>query len=140
MDEIWRMSATKLGEALARDHFTSLPVVPHRIAKKLDIEVEALPPDKKTVSGILAQVGNVFGIQYATYIDSPGFQNFCIGHELGHYSIPGHPEKLLAFGYHESHAASHPMTAASRKPIILPLDFSCRHFSLIRQWIMRKAA
>ncbi|WP_336367395.1 ImmA/IrrE family metallo-endopeptidase [Marinobacter sp. C2H3] len=104
MDEIWRRTATKLGEELAREHFNSLPIDPLQIAKNLGIEVEALPPEKKTVSGTLVQAGNFFGIQYATYIESLGFQNFCIAHELGHYSIPGHPEKLLASGIHESHA------------------------------------
>ena len=104
MDEIWRRNATRLGEELAQDHFSSLPVDPLQIADKLGIEVEGLPPEKKTVSGTLIRAGNAFGIQYATYIGSPGFQNFCVGHELGHYSIPGHPEKLLASGIHESHA------------------------------------
>lgn len=104
MGDFWRRNATKLGEKLAQDHFTSLPVDPVQIANRLGIEVEPLPASNKTVSGTLIHVGNSFGIQYATYIDSLGFQNFCVGHELGHYSIPGHPEKLLGSGIHESHA------------------------------------
>lgn len=104
MSEIWQRTATKLGEQTAEEHCTSLPVDPIALARKLGIEVEPLPPDKKTVSGILVKVGNVFGIQYATYIDSPGFQNFCVAHELGHYFIPEHPEKLLSGGFHQSHA------------------------------------
>jgi len=53
VDEIWRRNATRLGEELAQDHFSSLPVDPLQIADKLGIEVEGLPPEKKTVSGTL---------------------------------------------------------------------------------------
>lgn len=104
MNELWQRSATKLGEDLAKEHFSVLPIDPIQIAEKLGIVVEPLPSDRKSVSGTLVEVGGLFGIQFATYIDSPGFQNFCVGHELGHYSIPGHPEKLLSSGSHESHA------------------------------------
>lgn len=104
MSELWQHNATKLGEELAKEHCKSLPVDPLQVAEKLKIHVEPLPSERKSVSGILVYVDNVFGIQYATYIESQGFQNFCISHEIGHYSIPGHPEKLLTNGYHESHA------------------------------------
>lgn len=104
MSGLWQRNATKLGEALAEEHFSSLPIQPIQLAEKLGIQVEPLPPDRRTVSGILVYAENEFGIQYATYIGSPGFQNFCVAHELGHYSIPGHPEKLLSNGYHESRA------------------------------------
>lgn len=66
--------------------------------------VEPLPPDTKSVSGMLIYNGTQFGIQYATYIDNIGFQHFCVAHELGHFSIPAHPEKLLGGGIHRSHA------------------------------------
>lgn len=62
------------------------------------------------MSGILDFTRNentgkdIFGIKYATYVDNLGFQNFCVAHELGHYSIPGHPEALLSNGFHQSHA------------------------------------
>lgn len=104
MDETRQQLVTKLAEDLAQEHFSTLPVDPFYIAEKLDIHVEPLPPDKKTVSGILVYVNNIFGIQYATYIGSSGFQNFCLAHELGHYTIPDHPEKILISGSHESHA------------------------------------
>lgn len=104
MDGLWQKTATKFGEQLAQEHFSELPIDPFHIANELGIVVEPLPPEKKGVSGMLVYINNIFGIQYATYVDNPGFQNFCLGHELGHYSIPGHPEKLLVNGYHESHA------------------------------------
>lgn len=104
MDDIRQQLVTNLAEELAKEHFSTLPVDPFYIAKQLDIHVEPLPPDKKTVSGILVYVNTIFGIQYATYINSAGFQNFCLAHELGHYTIPDHPEKILINGVHESHA------------------------------------
>lgn len=104
MNDLWRRNAIKLGEEQAKEHFCSLPVDPIKLAEKMNIVVEPLPPDRKTVSGILVYVNNVFGIKYATYIDNQGFQNFCVAHELGHYFLPEHPEKLLLTGVHESHA------------------------------------
>ncbi|PHR90775.1 MAG: hypothetical protein COA78_34490 [Blastopirellula sp.] len=111
MTEIWKMNATRLGEKLAKEQeFTSLPVDPKQIAHTLGIVIEPLPSDRTSVSGMLVYVKNentgndIFGIKYATYIDNPGFQNFSISHELGHYHIPGHPQALLGNGYHESRA------------------------------------
>jgi len=105
MTEIWKLRATKLGEKFAQEqNITALPVKPIEIAEKLDILVESLPPEKKGVSGMLLYGGNHFGIKYATYIDNIGFQNFCIGHELGHYKLPGHYEQLMSSGCHVSSA------------------------------------
>ena len=105
MADIWRSNATKLGEQLAQEQkVTTLPVRPIEIAESLGILVEPLPPGKKGVSGMLVESNNNFGIKYATYIDNIGFQNFCVGHELGHYIIPGHYEQLLTDGHHESSA------------------------------------
>lgn len=105
MTEIWRSRATKLGEELAQEqNISTLPVNPIEIAKKLDIKVKALPPERKGVSGMLLERNKKFGIMYATYIDNIGFQHFCVGHELGHYRIPGHPEQVMTNGYHASSA------------------------------------
>jgi len=105
MTTLWRSHATKLGELLAKEqNIISLPVKPVNIAENMDIVVEPLPPRNKGVSGMLVESNNNFGILYATYIDNIGFQNFCIGHELAHYKIPGHYEQLLIDGCHESHA------------------------------------
>lgn len=111
MTELWKINATKLGENLAKEHgYTELPVSPNQIAHQLGIFAEPLPSDAKGVSGMLVYTRNentgkdIFGIKYATYVDNLGFQNFCIAHELAHYSIPGHPEALLTNGYHQSHA------------------------------------
>lgn len=82
-----------------------LPVDPKTLAQDLGIEVVAKPASTQGVSGILLRSGNAFGIAYATHIDSIGFQNFSIAHELGHYFLPGHIDAVLSNGdVHESHA------------------------------------
>ncbi len=83
-----------------------LPVDPKEIARSLDIEVQAKPGTEPGVSGMLLRHGEAFGILYATHIDSEGFQNFSIAHELGHYLLEGHPEALFpkGDGMHKSQA------------------------------------
>lgn len=103
--EIWQQNVQKLGEELVRRYgISSFPISPFEIARHLGIDIEPLPADEKSVSGMLLESNNNFGIMYATYIDQIGFQHFSIAHEIGHYSIPGHPEKLLKTGIHRSHA------------------------------------
>ena len=88
-----------------KDHgIDRLPVDPKAIARSKDIIVQAKPPENDGFSGMLAQVGQSYGILYATYVDSEGFQNFSVAHELGHYFLPGHMEQVLANGPHKSHA------------------------------------
>lgn len=81
-----------------------LPICPFKIAENHNIVVE--PKDYKGAgaSGWLLRVGNTFGIQHTTQIDSKGFINFTVAHELGHYFIPGHPEALIVGknGIHKS--------------------------------------
>ena len=103
--EIWRQRALRLGEELALNQgISEIPVKPIEVSKKLDIDVEALPPGNQGVSGMLLYKNNKFGIMYGTHIDQIGFQHFSIAHEIGHYCIPGHPEKLLQSGKHVSRA------------------------------------
>ena len=84
---------------------TALPVDPIAIARGVDIEVWPKPVSASGVSGMLLRTGNSFGIAYATHINSIGFRNFSIAHELGHYFLPGHIDAVLAAGsVHESHA------------------------------------
>lgn len=87
--------ARQLGEKVAKDNgFDSFPIVPTEIARLEGIRVEAKPPDKKGVSGGIIFHGDDVIIFYATDIDNEGFQRFTIGHELGHYFLPGHPEEI----------------------------------------------
>ena len=73
----------------------ALPICPFKIAETYDIVVEPKGSTTPGVSGCLIRYGDTFGIQYADHIDSQGFINFTVAHELGHYFIPGHPEALI---------------------------------------------
>ncbi|KAB0537525.1 ImmA/IrrE family metallo-endopeptidase [Xanthomonas cissicola] len=73
----------------------ALPINPMEIAKHLDIQVHAKPANSSGASGWLVRQGNDFAIIYATHIENPGFQNFSVAHELGHYCLDGHPEHIF---------------------------------------------
>lgn len=104
--EIWQAIATREAELFIREiGIDSLPVLPIEIARQLGIQIDSLPSQSSPgVSGMLLRCGNQFGILYSTSIDSIGFQNFSVGHEIGHYRLPGHPESVLQDGLHASHA------------------------------------
>ncbi len=103
---LWQRIAGGEAETLVRElGIAALPVCPFSIAEELGIEVQALPADSRSgVSGMLLRQRNLFGILYSTSIDSDGFQRFSVGHEIGHYRLPGHPECVLQDGAHASHA------------------------------------
>ena len=104
-DKIARAEAEHAAAQLVKDcGYSSLPICPFEIAKMHDIHIEAKPSNKPGVSGFLMRVGNTFGIRYAQHIQNDGFMRFTVAHELGHYFLPGHPEKLFprGDGVHES--------------------------------------
>ena len=84
----------------------TLPIDPFEIADELEITVQAKPASAAGVSGMLLRHGDVFGILYATHIESEGFQRFSVAHELGHYLLDGHIDHVLPDrdGMHESRA------------------------------------
>lgn len=79
-----------------------LPVAPIAFARQLDIVVRHFTPTQPDISGFLMRQGNSFGIGYSDAIRSPGFQNFTVAHELGHYFIDDHPLAILNTGKHFS--------------------------------------
>jgi hypothetical protein len=88
--------ARRCGEQKAAEFgFTSFPIDPFEIAEKVEIHVEAKPPDMDGVSGGIIFSGEDVGIFYSTSITSEGFQRFTVGHELGHYFLEGHPAEIL---------------------------------------------
>jgi len=83
----------------------ALPIDPFAIARRLGIELRPLPPTAGGASGMLLHVGGQFGICYPTHVDSDGFKNFSVGHEIGHYRLPGHLDAVFdGQGRHVSHA------------------------------------
>lgn len=83
----------------------ALPIDPFEIARRLDIELRPLPSNAGGASGMLLHVGGEFGICYPTHVDSDGFKNFSVAHEIGHYRLPEHPDAIFdAQGRHVSHA------------------------------------
>ena len=83
----------------------ALPIDAFEIARKLDIELRPLPANAGGASGMLVHVSGEFGICYPTHVDSDGFKNFSVGHEIGHYRLPGHLDAVFdERGQHVSHA------------------------------------
>lgn len=84
---------------------STLPVKPEEIAIQHNIQVGTMPPSSNGgVSGMLIRAGESYGILYATHIENEGFQHFSIGHELGHYFLPGHVDAVVQGGIHQSYA------------------------------------
>ena len=103
-DPYW--SATAVAEKVVRERtLSALPIDPIALAGDLDIKVLPKPASAEGVSGMLLRYGESFGIAYATHIESIGFRNFSVAHELGHYYLPGHVDAVFSNGeIHESHA------------------------------------
>lgn len=94
--------AEKLLQELA---INALPIDPFSIAHQLGIELRPLPANAGGASGMLLHVGGEFGICYPTHVDSEGFKNFSVAHEIGHYRLPGHVDAVVdSRGRHVSHA------------------------------------
>ena len=91
------LEAEREAELLVRS-INDLPVCPFAIANKHDILVEAKDSREPGVSGFLTWFDNNFGIAYSNHISNKGFIRFTIAHELAHYFLPGHIEKLFSNG------------------------------------------
>lgn len=115
--------ARKHGERKAREFgFESFPIDPFEIAAGEDIFIEEHPASQPGVSGGIIFDQTSVGIFYSTAIKNPGFHRFTIGHELGHYFLPGHPEEILKTG--PLHASSAGFTAGGR-----PIEIEADHFA-----------
>lgn len=100
----------------------SLPIKPLEIAEKTGILCQGMPSKNGGVSGMFVRKGDVYGILYATHVNNKGFQNYSIGHELGHYFLPGHPEAVFStHDIHESRAGF----VSDNKYEIEADDFAC---------------
>jgi len=95
ISKIRMIEAAKAAEDVVAGE-TVLPIDPFKIAQSRDITVKAIDSETPGLSGFLMKSGDAFGIGYATRIKNAGYINFTVSHELGHYFIPGHVEKLFA--------------------------------------------
>jgi len=90
-----RLEVVKTAEDLVKDAIT-LPIDPKTIANDRGILVTAMKSKTAGASGFLMKHGDSFGIGFSTAINNPGFINFTIAHELGHYFLEGHVEQLFS--------------------------------------------
>jgi IrrE N-terminal-like domain len=96
-DQLQQKLAKNKGEKVALEMgFTALPIDPKLIAAKLDILCE--PKQLDGFSGCLLRMGENFGILFSSDFNTEGVINFTIGHELGHFFLEGHPQKLFPNG------------------------------------------
>ncbi len=105
-DRLHQKLAAQAQNALERHGLLSLPVDLDALAERLGIVVAPMSPSVTGISGMLARVGNTFGIQYATYTGNVGFERFSLAHELGHFLVEGHVDHFTSEGQvlHKSHA------------------------------------
>lgn len=99
--------ASLMAEQIVKgEGISTLPIDPKDFARRKGFEVEPKPPSSAGVSGMLVRVGNEFAIAYSTYFENEGFENFSVGHELGHFYLRGHMDAVIpgGNGVHESRA------------------------------------
>ena len=93
----WK-SELRAAELLKSLNLSALPIDPFEIAKRKDIACQQMPSLGNGISGCMMRVGDNFGILYSAHFASEGFQNFTVGHELGHYCMDGHVAHLFTGG------------------------------------------
>jgi len=82
------------------DEFENLqpPVDPEWIARQKQLVFEERGGFPPGAYGALFRAGNQFGIIVSSSCPSDGHRRFTIAHELGHYHIPGHVDRLFPSG------------------------------------------
>jgi hypothetical protein len=88
----------RAAQVLKALRIASLPVDPFQIAASHSIEHQEDPNLDSGISGCLMKVGDAFGILYSTRFASEGFRRFTVAHELGHYFLEGHAQRLFGKG------------------------------------------
>jgi Zn-dependent peptidase ImmA (M78 family) len=94
-EQLARRSANEVLEELA---IAAAPVDPESIARTKRLLFEEKDGFPEGVYGALFRSGNQFGIIVSTSCPGDGHRRFTIAHELGHYHIPGHVERLFPRG------------------------------------------
>jgi len=92
-------------EVIKRHGFDAFPICPIKIAEAENIYVNPKPANLGAASGHLLRIGDDFHILFSQEIDHVGYQKFSIAHELGHYFLDGHMDKIFENSdKHESRA------------------------------------
>jgi len=77
---------------------TTYPIDPFWIAAKKELPVEFREGFPAGVYGAMWRSGNQFGIVVSSACPTDGHRRFTVAHELGHYHVDGHVERLFARG------------------------------------------
>jgi IrrE N-terminal-like domain len=77
---------------------TTYPVDPEAIVHSKELLFEERADFPPTIFGALFRSGNQFGIAVSSACPTRGHRRFTICHELGHYHLPDHVERLLPEG------------------------------------------
>ena len=74
------------------------PIDPEWIVRAKHLMFEESPDFPDQIFGALFRSGNQFGILVSSACPGDGHRRFTIAHELGHYHLPGHIERLFPAG------------------------------------------
>ena len=94
-EQFARRTATEVLDEL---EITAVPVDPEGIVRTKQLLFEERDGFPNGAYGALFRSGNQFGIIVSAACPGDGFRRFTVAHELGHYYIPGHVERLFPRG------------------------------------------
>jgi Zn-dependent peptidase ImmA (M78 family) len=93
-EQVARRTANELLDELK---ITVAPIDPEWIARAKQLMFEDTDGFPVEIYGALFRSGNQFGILVSSACPGDGHRRFTIAHELGHYHLPGHVERLFPF-------------------------------------------
>lgn len=94
-ESLARQTANELLDEMG---IASAPVPVDEIVRRKGLSFEERPGFPPTVFGALFRSGNQFGIVISTACPTEGHRRFTVAHELGHYHLPDHVDRLFASG------------------------------------------
>ncbi len=94
-ESLARQTANELLDELG---IASAPIPVDEIVRRKGLSFEQRQGFPPTVFGALFRSGSQFGIVISTACPTEGHRRFTVAHELGHYQLPGHADRLFASG------------------------------------------
>ena len=91
-DRLIRVEATQVLDDLA---VTTYPIHPEAIAKVKQLSVRYVDGMPDGVFGALCRKNNRYQILVSNQCPTDGLRRFTLAHELGHYMLPGHAERMF---------------------------------------------